>query len=115
PDTALVDYSDRPQHTPPGDALPNLASGHDSGTDAAMTSSRNCSLGICREDTWATPLDAVAAALMTGSSRGDYAIDPNLGASTDVLFHFPLQPYYAALEAEEPHPLATARLLMATY
>ncbi|MEZ5437974.1 MAG: hypothetical protein R3F22_08065 [Lysobacteraceae bacterium] len=115
PDTALVHYSDRTQHTTPGSELPNLASGHDSGTDNAMTHSRNCSAGNCREDTWPTALDAMAAALMTGWSRGDYAIDPNLGASTDAVFHFPLVPYFTARQGAEPHPLSEPRIWMAVF
>ena len=42
PGAALKGYSDQVQHTAPGSELPNLASGHDGGTDDDQTISRLC-------------------------------------------------------------------------
>ncbi|MEZ5436828.1 MAG: hypothetical protein R3F22_12540 [Lysobacteraceae bacterium] len=112
PGTALANYSDQVQHTSPGDALPNLASGHDAGTDEGKTVSRVCDSTMeCSEDTWATPLDAVAAALLMDSYRGDFIIDPNLGAATDLIITYPLAPYFAERDGPDS-TLAKAHVRM---
>ena len=112
PGVSLDRYSDQVQHTPPGDALPNLASGHEAGTDEGKTVSRVCDSTMeCSEDTWATPLDAVAAALLMDSYRGDFIIDPNLGAATDLIITYPLAPYFAERDGPDS-TLAKAHVRM---
>lgn len=114
PGVALHRYSDQVQHTRPGDGLPNLASGHDLGTDHGSTFSRVCDHGSCLEDSWPTPLDAMAAVLMAESDRGDYIIDPNLGAATDLVISFPLAPYFAQ-RSEVDAGLTKAHVRFSTY
>jgi len=101
PGVALDDYSDRVQHTPPGDPLPNLASGHGPQTDEGVTASRTCSDGLCREDTWSTPLDAMAAALMVNQAAGSFNINPATGSTTDLVLTNPLQKYFAERDGSE--------------
>jgi len=120
PGVAIDGYSDRVQHTRPGDPLPDLASGHDTGTDEGKTKSRVCSNGKCREDTWPTPLDAMAAALMVDHFRGSYNINPNLGAATDLVINYPLVMYFSERDGlgspvDHAVPLGHSFVQMATY
>lgn len=94
--SALTEFSDIQQHSPPEDPLPNLTSAHDAGTDGGETTSWVCSGMACVEDTWSRPVDAVAAALMASEMQGEVNIDSNIGAKTEVILTFPLRAFYAA-------------------
>ncbi|MCB1560893.1 MAG: hypothetical protein KDI75_07340 [Xanthomonadales bacterium] len=114
PGLALDGYSDQVQHTRPGAALPDLASGHDAGTDEGRTTSRVCSNSLCREDTWPTPLDAMAAAMNVDHFRGSYNINPAAGAATDLVLNYPLLKYFNARDGLESL-LGHSMVQMATY
>lgn len=92
--TALSNFSDIPQHAAPTAPVPNLSTPHDAGTDSGATASRVCYQGQCYEDTWSSPRDAVAAALMTHELLGDYVVDPAINAATTWVINYPMQPYY---------------------
>lgn len=90
PATALREFSDISQHTLPASPVPDLTSAHDEGTSTGATRSRSCDAQGCVEDTWATPRDAVAAALMVGTIQGEYTHSPSLGGRTDLVFTYPV-------------------------
>jgi len=93
--TALTDFSDIPQHTGPESAVPNLSTPHDAGTASGNTTSVKCfqSTGVCVEDTWVRPKDAVAAVLSTNELRGEYTNNDEVAAKAELILTFPLQPY----------------------
>jgi len=112
PATALREFSSIPQHTSPSSALPDLASAHDSGTPEGATRSRVCDANHCEEDTWASPRDAVAAALMAWGLRGEFANSPSLGGRSDMVFTYPLRHHFG----EDDHPrLSAAQPRLGTY
>ena len=108
PATALREFSDIAQHTEPSSPLPDLASAHDSGTAEGATRSRVCDANHCEEDSWALPRDAVAAALMASSLRGEFTNSPTLAGKSDLVFTYPLRHHFAEedqaqLGAAQPH------------
>lgn len=107
--TALAGFSDVPQHTPPTDPTPNLATAHDAGTEGGATASRVCEQSTCYLDQWARPIDAVSAALTTHELTAEFVIDPAIAASSEWAVLFPTRHYY---EQGEPLSLATASLLI---
>lgn len=96
---ALAEFSDIPQHTSPGSELPDLTSAHDAGTDSEATTSRNCEGGVCLEETWARPKDAVSAALLAYEVEAEFVIEEEIRAGTEFVFTYPMRPYYDAEEA----------------
>ncbi len=94
PVTALKDFSDIPQHEPPGSALPDLASTHDAGTPDGQTRSVVCLADQCIEDFWADPIDAASAALMVHDVRDTYEIDPAMNARSEWVVTYPTMAYY---------------------
>ena len=100
PATALREFSDIPQHTAPNSAVPDLSSAHDDGTSEGATRSRTCDISGCREETWARPLDAVAAALLAEVLEGEYTRSETLAGRSDLIFTFPLRHHFD----EQDHP-----------
>ncbi|MCF6262865.1 MAG: hypothetical protein L3J24_04675 [Xanthomonadales bacterium] len=92
--TALNQFSDIVQNSAPGETIPNLSSAHDSGTKNGQTMSYACNETECFNDSWADPLDAVAAVLLRFTYMASYTTNPAIGASTEVIVTFPLRFYY---------------------
>lgn len=112
PASALREFSDISQHTAPSSVLPDLALAHDSGTAENATRSRVCDVRHCQEDTWASPRDAVAAALMASALRGDYANSPSLAGKSDLVFSYPMRHHYT--QSVAPH-LSSALVFLNTF
>ncbi len=112
PATALREFSNIAQHTAPSSASPDLASAHDSGTAEGATRSRTCDVEQCLEDTWASPRDAVAAALMAASLRGEYSNSPTLNGKSDLVFTYPLRHHFVEDQVTQ---LDSARLYLSTF
>jgi len=88
---ALTQFTDQIQHSAPDATHPDLSSAHDAGTDAGETTSRLCFDDTCIEDTWATPVQAVSAALVAHQLSGEYSVEAEIGAQTEVILTYPLQ------------------------
>jgi hypothetical protein len=96
---ALSDFSDIIQHTNVGDAVPNLSTAHDQGTDTAIgTTSNVCNRGRCVEDYWLTPIDAVSAVLSAQELHGDFVIDETIAAKTEWIISYPTRRYANATD-----------------
>lgn len=111
--TALTDFSDIQQHTSPVESLPDLASAHDAGTDEGFTTSVVCTVGVggCIEDTWEAPVYAVAAVLSARELSGDFNMEPDIGAITEVIMTAPLAQYYEPDINYNLPPIATYQFI----
>jgi hypothetical protein len=105
--SALTEFSDIQQHTAPGEPLPNLTSAHDAGTDQGATTSIVCANEDCINDTWESPLYAVAAVLSARELFGDFSIEANIGAAAEVVMTWPLAEYYQPQASYQLPPVAT--------
>jgi len=95
PATALVSFSDIPQHARPASETPNLATAHDPGTNGGHTNARACSAGACATESYDSPIEAVAAVMTTTTLGGRFDLNPGLGAHTDVILMSPLTRFFA--------------------
>lgn len=103
--SALTQFSNISQHTAPDRLLPDLTSAHDAGTDNGETTSVICNEFECTEDTWARPVDAVAAVLTTHELSGDFTTEANIGALAEVVVTYPLRAFYSSQTLNEPQLL----------
>jgi len=92
--SALTGFSDIPQHSAPGELLPDLTTAHDAGTDNNATTSIVCQNQECIEDTWQHPADAVAVSLLARQLTGDFSTETSIRASSEVVLTFPLRKFY---------------------
>ncbi|MCF6264629.1 MAG: hypothetical protein L3J24_13725 [Xanthomonadales bacterium] len=91
--TALTEFSDIPQHTPPEATTPNLSTPHDEGTSTGNTQSIICNRSGCTEETWANPRDAVAVLFAKVSLQGEYTIAEAVAAKAEVILTNPIANY----------------------
>lgn len=96
PATALIDFSDIVQHTDSMFDKPDLTSAHDAGTPDGATTSLNCFARAtgCVTAVWASPMDAVAGALIAEAGTGDFTIETEVDAQAEVILTFPLRRHY---------------------
>lgn len=92
--SALTGFSDIPQHSAPGELLPDLTTAHDAGTDNDATTSIVCQKQACIEDTWENPADAVAVSLLARQLTGDFSSETSVRASAEVVLAFPMRKFY---------------------
>jgi len=92
--SALIDFSDIVQHSPWGSTLPDLSSAHDAGTQNGATKSRVCIDGVCIDDEWERPIDAVSAALIAHKLTADFIIDESINAKTEWVISYPTRKFY---------------------
>ncbi len=112
PATALREFSDVSQHSAPSSLVPDLASAHDSGTTHDATRSRTCDARECLEDSWESPRNAVAAALMAGSVRGEFSESPTLAGRSDLVFAYPMRHHFVEDQVGNLH---SAYLFLSTF
>ncbi|MEM1411904.1 MAG: hypothetical protein AAGH19_06040 [Pseudomonadota bacterium] len=105
PVTALIDFSDIVQHSEPSDIKPDITSAHDPGTSNDATTSMNCFNDVagCVTYEWASPTDAVAAALIAEAGAAEYSIEEGVGATAEIVILFPLRYPYALRVADRPN------------
>lgn len=96
---ALAGFSNIAQHTDYQNPQPSLASAHDAGTPSGATSSQVCLQGGCRTDSWAHPVEAVAAVLSVASLEADFTINPYIGAVSEMVLVRPLERFEDTLGA----------------
>lgn len=81
-----------PNHTKPGDILPNIASGSSSiAYTFNTTGTGNVSLAT---SSFASSIDAVSAVFMTDNVYNEYVVDPAYGQSTEWVVTFPTKRFY---------------------
>lgn len=91
--TALADFSDIPQHTVAGNETPNLITPHGERTAEGFTQTRICTDNHCFEDDWESPFKALTAVLSVRYSLGEFTINTDIGAKTEVILNYPLLAY----------------------
>ncbi|MEM1412730.1 MAG: hypothetical protein AAGH19_10270 [Pseudomonadota bacterium] len=92
PTTGLVRFSNIVQHTPPGESTPNLGSAHDEGTPEGRTAGTRCIRNLdCRTLFWASPLDAVAHALLVFRRHGQFSTETEVSAQAEFVLTLPLR------------------------